>query len=600
MARAGEPPGDPGDAPAGEATDLDALGRRGGGQGPTAATAPPGAAELPGGPPAVKLPEAEGNPRREALVAEVEALQVALQVAAARLEAARLRLARSDREASAKAQMLAQKQSPNQWRDWVEGLPPDILLAILHKVVRSEEAAFAVRCKHDPTLASKPLSDEPTAAHGLLAFAMVCKGWRKAQLKVGPLRSRVSDVMAKGSVELLEWASEIMGCPKKRPRGDARRLVCDLRGMAALTGNLPVLERESVARWAAWTEQPASEEEARAQRQRAFAEQEIRVFELAARSGSLSVLRWLEDSSQLMKNCYNWAAERANAVCAAAAEAGHVHVLKEYNFTDDMTASCSIAAAGNNQVQVLEHLGRGSFGHPDGLLRGIAAKSGSKDVLLWLKDGLPWSADAWYKVFQEAAQGGHVHVLQWAAEEGPADDPAANFGPPPGMDGDWDDSLDDSFWESDDEYYETLSAACANGHANVLRWLSEFHGPVGALAMADCACGAVCNGHIEVLECLTECGYGIEEVIESHTMEGIIESAAGNPQSLPAWKWIAENHPTFFDAMKQVRKCGSTGTARVTDDWRRGHRTVTMICGAAPPYTEAAGRRSSGRSVVIS
>ena len=160
------------------------------------------------------------------------------------------------------------------------------------------------------------------------------------------------------------------------------------------------------------------------------------------------------------------------------------------------------------------------------------------------------------------------------------------------MDGDWG---YDSFWD------ETLSAVCANGHANVLRWVSEFHGHGGAIAMADCAYGAVCNGHIEVLECLTECGYEIEEEIEAQGMiETMCESAAAKPQSLPAWKWIAENHPNFFVAMKQVRKCGSTGTARVTDDWRRGHRTVTMICGAAPPYTEAAGRRSSGRSVVIS
>ena len=42
----------------------------------------------------------------------------------------------------------------------------------------------------------------------LFVFARVCKGWRKAQLKVGgPLRTRVkSDVIAPGSVALVKWA----------------------------------------------------------------------------------------------------------------------------------------------------------------------------------------------------------------------------------------------------------------------------------------------------------------------------------------------------------------------------------------------------------
>ena len=46
-------------------------------------------------------------------------------------------------------------------------------------------------------------------------FARVCKGWRKAQLKVrGPLRIRIiSDVIAPGSVALAKWALA-EGCPR--------------------------------------------------------------------------------------------------------------------------------------------------------------------------------------------------------------------------------------------------------------------------------------------------------------------------------------------------------------------------------------------------
>merc|ERR1719198_31379 len=49
----------------------------------------------------------------------------------------------------------------------------------------------------------------------LFVFALVCKPWRKAQLKVGgPLRSRVcSDVILPGRVALVKWALA-EGCPR--------------------------------------------------------------------------------------------------------------------------------------------------------------------------------------------------------------------------------------------------------------------------------------------------------------------------------------------------------------------------------------------------
>ena len=55
----------------------------------------------------------------------------------------------------------------------------------------------------------------------LFLFAMACKGWRKAQLKVGgPLCTRVlSDVLLPGSVALAKWALA-EGCPRDDGYGD--------------------------------------------------------------------------------------------------------------------------------------------------------------------------------------------------------------------------------------------------------------------------------------------------------------------------------------------------------------------------------------------
>ena len=54
----------------------------------------------------------------------------------------------------------------------------------------------------------------------LFIFARVCKGWRKAQLKVGGrLRTRVrSDVILPGSVALVKWALA-EGCPRMAKHG---------------------------------------------------------------------------------------------------------------------------------------------------------------------------------------------------------------------------------------------------------------------------------------------------------------------------------------------------------------------------------------------
>ena len=72
----------------------------------------------------------------------------------------------------------------------------------------------------------------------LFGFARVCKGWRKAQLKVGaPLRNRVgSDVIMPGSVALAKWALG-EGCPRQGEYWDGT-----MAHHAALYGNLELVK----------------------------------------------------------------------------------------------------------------------------------------------------------------------------------------------------------------------------------------------------------------------------------------------------------------------------------------------------------------------
>jgi len=153
-------------------------------------------------------------------------------------------------------------------------------------------------------------------------------------------------------------------------------------------------------------------------------------------------------------------------------------------------------------------------------LTGAAAESGNIDLLMWLKDGQPWDADAWYAVFENAAKGGHVPIMQWAVAEAPAEDPAFDVGP-----------VDDDNWDGMEFWYELLSSVCGNGHLLVLHYLSELHGDTGVIGAAGSTYDAVAGGHVGVLQYLLECGCEWDDELEG---------CAENPQSLPAWQWIHE------------------------------------------------------------
>ena len=126
----------------------------------------------------------------------------------------------------------------------------------------------------------------------LFVFALVCKEWRKAQLKVGGwLRTRVeSDVIGPGSVALAKWALA-QGCP----RDDGYGLT--MAHVAAKYGHLELVK------WLC--------------KEGGFAMDEG-VVRLAASSGNLELLRWLRG-----EGC-PW----DSATCSVAVAKAHVEVLR--------------------------------------------------------------------------------------------------------------------------------------------------------------------------------------------------------------------------------------------------------------------------------
>jgi len=108
--------------------------------------------------------------------------------------------------------------APEEWRDWAGGVPADVLEKVAGKVVAQTEAGWAAHLKEwgwSEERIQEEMAKRKRKGNCLFVFARVCKGWRKAQLKVGgPLRTWVGlDVIAPGSVALVKWALG-EGCPR--------------------------------------------------------------------------------------------------------------------------------------------------------------------------------------------------------------------------------------------------------------------------------------------------------------------------------------------------------------------------------------------------
>ena len=119
-------------------------------------------------------------------------------------------------------QALAPGGQPEEPPDWAGGVPVEVLAKVAGKLVAQNEAAWAAHLREkDPKYWTKErmrykMANRKRDGNCLFVFALVCRGWRKAQLKVGgPLRTRVmSDVILPGSVALAKWALA-EGCPRE-------------------------------------------------------------------------------------------------------------------------------------------------------------------------------------------------------------------------------------------------------------------------------------------------------------------------------------------------------------------------------------------------
>ena len=112
--------------------------------------------------------------------------------------------------------------NPRPGPDWAGGLPALVLEKVARTLVAQTEAGWAAwlerrfgGCFTEGQI-QEEMAKRKREGNCLFVFALVCKGWRKAQLKVGgPLRSRVlSDVIMPGGLELAKWALA-EGCPRE-------------------------------------------------------------------------------------------------------------------------------------------------------------------------------------------------------------------------------------------------------------------------------------------------------------------------------------------------------------------------------------------------
>ena len=188
---------------------------------------------------------------------------------------------------------------PEERRDWA-GLPEHLLMKIATKHVAQTEAGWAARleergCSDLGIQYSMVMRkrDGNCQLQCLFVFALVCKEWRKAQLKVGGrLRTRVhSDVLLPGRVALVKWALA-EGCPREKGG-------FTMASAAAQYGHMVL------AQWLIQEQGFAMDEH---------------VLGMAARGGNLELVQWLRGEGCPWDHGTCW--------WAVAYDQGHVEVLR--------------------------------------------------------------------------------------------------------------------------------------------------------------------------------------------------------------------------------------------------------------------------------
>ena len=341
------------------------------------------------------LAAALGAAKEAAVAAErrVAALARSLERVEAEAAEARRQLVLATPAAAAAATGVAEED----WRDWGnvfgDGLPVEVLAKVAETFVRQAEAAWRAWLEQDgvtPEYIEWALEKRKRQGPGLFVFALVCKAWRRAQLRVGGGRlcTRVeSDVIPPGRIALAEWALK-QGCPNKRKE---KKRFPDICSVAAEQGRVELVQKLI--------------------KEQGFAGCGSAIKELsyylncATRSGSLELVRWLRG-----EGC-PW----NRSVPADAAHRGHLKIL-QWARADGCrwnTNTCASAARGG-KLATLQWLR--ATGCPWDLETcWEAAANGHLDVLRWAREhGAEWD----WTTCEAAVEYGHVETLRWARENG--------------------------------------------------------------------------------------------------------------------------------------------------------------------------------------
>ena len=321
----------------------------------------------------------EAAPGEAELVARVAALEVSLAGKEAEVEQAAAELAareaRAERDRAAVAEAkdalawFRTRQDPT-WRDWAGGLPDEVLEKMAAKVVAQNEAGWAARLKEggwSEWAIRKTMADRKRDGNCLFVFAMVCKGWRKAQLKLGgPLRTRVpSDVLLPGSVTLVKWALA-EGCPRQHPKNGFPSMV----HVAAEHGHLELVK------WLCGEGGLGG-----------FAMDE-NVMMMAARSGNVELVQWVSD-----RGCPIIGDALLNAAACGRLETVQWLMMAEGSLAWDETDLMTYAAGSGNLELVRWLCGEGGCGMDEGMCF-EAVDNDRVEVLRWLREnGCPWTAE---------------------------------------------------------------------------------------------------------------------------------------------------------------------------------------------------------------
>ena len=280
---------------------------------------------------------------------------------------------------------------PEERRDWARGLPIKVLAKIAKAHVAQTEAGWVAMlngsgCNEEEIQEIMAKRKRAGRSRGLFVFAMVCKGWRKFQLKVkGRMPTRVkSDVILPGRAELAKWALA-EGCPRESEDGEVT-----LASAAAIQGHLELVQ------WLCGEGGFAMDEQ---------------VMKSAAASGNLEVVQWLRG-----EGC-----EWGEGTCASAAGSGQLKVLKwlrgEGCPWDWRTANGAVRYGSVDEslaVEVLQWLhANGCPWNSDAVF--YAVERGLLEVLKFLRaNNCPWH----WRAMGEAVRKGHVEMLHWGRANG--------------------------------------------------------------------------------------------------------------------------------------------------------------------------------------